>query len=332
MPHTPVLLDEIVSAVTTDVSGKYVDATFGGGGHSRALLAGLRPEAQLLAMDRDEAALVHARNLARADPRVAVEYASFSDVDEATHRRGFQPVTGVMMDIGVSGYQLEDPDRGFSYMRDGPLDMRMDRRQGVTAAQWLNSAEEEDLAEVFRRYGEERHAARIARAVVRRRPLARTFDLVSAIREGAAGEGVIREGVIREGVVREGVVREGVIRGGAMGRQVHRQTLARVFQAVRMHVNDEVDQLDDGLNSAFECLDVGGRLGVISFHSIEHRMVRRRFRAWVQGDPVLRRVSIPGEPGGGARHILRNARPSGAEVAANPRARSAMLQVVEKCA
>ncbi len=302
MPHTPVLLDEIVSAVTTDVSGRYVDATYGGGGHSAALLGGLRPEAQLLAMDRDEAAVAHARGLARADSRVAVECASFSDVNEVTRRRGFQPVTGVMMDIGVSGYQLEDPDRGFSYLRDGPLDMRMDRKQGVTAAQWLNSAEEEDLAEVFRRYGEERQAARIARAVVRRRPLARTLDLVSAIREGA------------------------------IGRQVHRQTLARVFQAVRMHVNDEVDQLDEGLDAAFECLDLGGRLGVISFHSIEHRMVRRRFRAWVQGDPVLRRVSIPGEPGGGARHVLRNSRPSGAEVAANPRAKSAMLQVVEKCA
>ena len=312
MPHTPVLLDEIVSSVTTDVSGRYVDATYGGGGHSRALLRGLRPEAQLLAMDRDEEAVAQARSLSKVDSRVAVECASFSHINEVTRRRGFQPVTGVMMDIGISGYQLEDPDRGFSYMRDGPLDMRMDRKQGVTAAQWLNSAEEDDLAEVFRRYGEDRHAARIARAVVRRRPLARTPDLVSAIREGATGERVVRERV--------------------MGRQLHRQTLARVFQAVRMHVNDEVDQLDEGLNAAFECLDLGGRLGVISFHSIEHRMVRRRFRAWVQGDPVLRRVSIPGEPGGGARHILRNARPSGAEVAANPRARSAMLQVVEKCA
>lgn len=312
MPHTPVLLDEIVSAVTTDVSGRYVDATYGGGGHSRALLRGLRPEARLLAMDRDEEAVAQARSLAQVDSRVAVERASFSHINEVTRRRGFQPVTGVMMDIGISGYQLEDPDRGFSYMRDGPLDMRMDRKQGVSAAQWLNSAEEEDLAEVFRRYGEDHHAARIARAVVRRRPLARTLDLVSAIREGATGERVVRE--------------------RAMGRQLHRQTLARVFQAVRMHVNDEVDQLDEGLNAAFECLDLGGRLGVISFHSIEHRMVRRRFRAWVQGDPVLRRVSIPGEPGGGARHILRNARPSGAEVAANPRAKSAMLQVVEKCA
>ncbi|MDE0451958.1 MAG: 16S rRNA (cytosine(1402)-N(4))-methyltransferase RsmH [Gammaproteobacteria bacterium] len=312
MPHTPVLLDEIVSAVTTDVSGRYVDATYGGGGHSRALLGGLRPEARLLAMDRDEEAVAQARSLAKVDSRVAVECASFSHINEVTRRRGFQPITGVMMDIGISGYQLEDPDRGFSYMRDGPLDMRMDRKQGVTAAQWLNSAEEEDLAEVFRRYGEDHHAARIARAVVRRRPLARTLDLVSAIREGATGERVVRERV--------------------MGRQLHRQTLARVFQAVRMHVNDEVDQLDEGLNAAFECLDLGGRLGVISFHSIEHRMVRRRFRAWVQGDPVLRRVSIPGEPGGGARHILRNGRPSGAEIAANPRAKSAMLQVVEKCA
>lgn len=302
MPHTPVLLDEIVSAVTTDTAGIYVDATFGGGGHSRALLARLASEAQLLAMDRDETAVANARRLAETDPRVMAEYAAFSQVGDIARRRGLLPVSGVMMDIGMSGYQLEDPDRGFSYMRDGPLDMRMDRKQGVTAAQWLNSAEEEDLAEVFRRYGEEWHAARVARAVVRRRPLARTFDFVAAIREAA------------------------------MGRQVHRQTLARVFQAVRMHVNDEVDELDEGLNAAFECLDVGGRLGVISFHSIEHRMVRRRFRAWVQGDPVLRRISLPEEPGGGARHVLRNARPSGAEVAANPRAKSAMLQVVEKCA
>ena len=300
MRHTPVLLDEIVSAVTTDAAGSYVDATYGAGGHSRALLARLEPEAQLLTLDRDETAVANARRLAEADPRVMAEYAAFSQVNDVAGRRGLLPVSGVMMDIGMSGHQLEDPDRGFSYMRDGPLDMRMDRKQGVTAAQWLNSAEEEDLAEVFRRYGEEWHAARLARVVVRRRPLARTFDLVAAIREAA------------------------------MGRQVHRQTFARVFQAVRMHVNDEVDQLDEGLNAAFECLDVGGRLGVISFHSIEHRMVRRRFRAWVQGDPVLRRLAIPGEPGGGARHVVRNARPSGAEVAANPRAGSAMLQVVEK--
>lgn len=302
MPHTPVLLDEIVSAVTTDAAGRYVDATYGAGGHSRALLARLDPAAQLLAMDRDEAAVAGALRLAETDRRLMAECASFSRIGEVARRREFLPLTGVMMDVGVSGDQLDDPDRGFSYMRDGPLDMRMDRKQGVTAAQWLNSADEEDLAEVFRRFGEEWHAARIARAVVRRRPLKRTSDLVAAVREAA------------------------------MGRQVHRQTLARVFQAVRMHVNNEVDQLDEGLDAAFECLDLGGRLGVISFHSIEHRMVRRRFRAWVQGDPVLRRVSIPGEPGGGARHVVRNVRPSGAEVAANPRARSAMLQVVEKSA
>ena len=302
MPHTPVLLDEIVSAVTTDPTGRYVDATYGGGGHSRALLARLQPQARLLAMDRDEIAVTNARRLAETDSRIMVEHASFSRIGEVARLRGLRQISGVMMDIGVSGHQLDDAERGFSYMRDGPLDMRMDRKQGVTAAQWLNSAEEEDLAEVFRRYGEERHAARVARAVVRRRPLARTFDLVAAIREAA------------------------------MGHQVHRQTLARVFQAVRIHVNDEIDQLDEGLDAAFACLDSGGRLGVISFHSIEHRMVRRRFRAWVQGDPVLRRVSIPGEPGGAARHIVRNARPSGAEVAANPRAQSAMLQVVEKCA
>ena len=301
MPHTPVLLDEIVSAVTTDVAGAYVDATYGGGGHSRALLGRLASGARLLAMDRDALAVADARRLAETDHRVTVERASFSRIGEVVRERGFLPVSGVMMDIGVSGHQLDDADRGFSYMRDGPLDMRMDRKQGVTAAQWLNSAEEEDLAEVFRHYGDEWHAARVARAVVRRRPLARTFDLVAAIRDAA------------------------------MGRQVHRQTLARVFQAVRMHINDEVDQLDEGLNAAYGCLDPGGRLGVISFHSIEHRMVRRRFRAWVQGDPVLRRVAMPGAAGGGARHVLRNARPSGAEVAANPRAKSAMLQVVEKC-
>ena len=302
MPHTPVLLDEIVSAVATDLAGKYVDATYGGGGHSRALLARLEPRARLLAMDRDEAAIADARRLAETDSRVMVEHAPFSRIDEVARARGLRRISGVMMDIGMSGHQLDDPERGFSYMRDGPLDMRMDGKHGVTAAQWLNSADEEDLTEVFRRYGEERRAARVARAVVRRRPLRRTLDLVAAIREAA------------------------------LGQRTHRQTLARVFQAVRIHVNDEIDQLDLGLNAAFGCLESGGRLGVISFHSIEHRMVRRRFRAWVQGDPVLRRVSIRGEPGGAARHIARNIRPSGAEVAANPRAASAMLQVVEKSA
>lgn len=300
MRHVPVLLEETVAAVAVARDGVFADATYGNGGHSRRLLDCLEPAARLLVLDRDEDALNHARALAARDPRVRVRHAPFSRIGEVARDERLPPLNGIVMDIGVSSRQLDSAERGFSFLREGPLDMRMDRKQGVTAAQWLNSADEPELAEVFRRYGEDPAARRIARAVVARRPLERTGDLVAAVETVRPSS--------RDGV--------------------HPAT--RVFQAVRIHVNDELDELDAGLDAAFGALGPGGRLAVITFHSLEHRMVRQRFRGWSQGEPLPRRLPTRDPARTSARMIVRRARPSAAEVAANPRARSAMLQVVEK--
>ncbi len=300
MRHVPVLLEETVAAVAVARDGTFVDATYGDGGHSRRLLEHLGPAARLLVLDRDEDAVADGRELAARDPRVRVRQAPFSRIGDVARDERLPSLNGVVMDIGVSSRQIDTAERGFSFLRDGPLDMRMDRGQGVTAAQWLNSADVPELAEVFRRYGEEPEARRIARAVVARRPLERTGDLVAAIE----------------------TVRPGPRDGS--------HSATRVFQAVRIHVNDELDELDTGLDAAFAALATGGRLAVITFHSLEHRMVRRRFRGWSQGEPLPRRLPTRDPARGSARMIVRRARPSAAEVAANPRARSAMLQVVEK--
>ena len=302
MSHTPVLLEETVNALATVANGNYLDATYGRGGHARALLARLGPAARLLAMDRDADAVADAQRLAQTDARVRAEHGALSGLGEAVERQGLAPLSGALMDVGMSSSQLEDAGRGFSFLHEGPLDMRMDRGAGVTAAQWLNSADEEELVEAFRRYGEERRAAPIARAVIARRPLESTRDLVAA----AAAAAPARDG----------------------GQHV----ATRVFQAVRIRVNDELNELDAGLNAAFDALKPGGRLAVITFHSLEHRMVRRRFRAWRHGEAAVRRAPAKGEPGGLARLIVRGQRPTPAEVAANSRSRSALLQVAEKCA
>jgi 16S rRNA (cytosine1402-N4)-methyltransferase len=301
MQHTPVLLKEMVAAIATDRNGSYVDATYGRGGHSRGLLERLSSSACLLAIDRDEDAVVDARSLKASDSRVIFRHESFSNIAELVHRSGLAPITGIMMDIGVSSPQLDDADRGFSFMRDGPLDMRMDRKSGVTAAEWLNTTDVEELAEIFRRYGEERYARLIARAIVSRRPIQRTMELVA---------------IIADTVPRQ---------------DVEKRSATRVFQAVRIYINDELSELDAALDGAFDCLEVGGRLGVITFHSLEHRMVRRRFRTWVRGEERPRRLPVQGRDFNTAKLVVRGARPSPAELAANPRARSAMLQVVERC-
>ena len=300
VPHIPVLLEETVAAFAVNRDGRYADATYGAGGHSRHLLKQLGGGARLLVLDRDDEAVADARALAADDARVVARHGPFSHIDQIASDAGLLPLDGVLMDIGVSSRQLDTAERGFSFLRDGPLDMRMDRKQGVTAAQWLNSADEVELAEVFRRYGEEAHAARIARAVTARRPLERTEDLVAAVGAGRPG------------------AHDGT----------HPAT--RVFQAVRIHVNEELAELDAGLDAAFASLAPSGRLAVITFHSLEHRMVRQRFRGWTRGEPLPRRLPTRDPPRLSARMVVRRARPSETEVAANPRARSAMLQVVEK--
>ncbi|MCY4221902.1 MAG: 16S rRNA (cytosine(1402)-N(4))-methyltransferase RsmH [Thiotrichales bacterium] len=307
--HVPVMLDEVVEAVAPRSGGIYVDCTFGRGGHSRAVLARIGSEGRVLAMDRDPQAVAVARELARCDPRLTAVHARFGTVAEVVDAAGLAGrVDAVLIDLGVSSPQLVQPERGFSFLGDGPLDMRMDPGVGVTAAQWLASASEREIARVLRDFGEERAARRIARAVVAERtrgaPIATTGRLAAVV--------------------------AGVVRGGGPRTRLHPAT--RTFQAIRMHVNDEPGDLERGLAAMPEVLAPGGRLVVLSFHSIEDRMVKR----FMRGDgtvPVLPRglpVTHSARPCGPMTPIMPSRRPGANEVATNPRARSAVLRVAER--
>ena len=302
--HAPVMAKEVAKALAFDPHGRYVDATFGRGGHARHLLALLSSQATLLVLDRDADAVACAAELARRDPRVRVRQGRFGDLRAHLADSGVQAPCGVLFDVGVSSPQLDDAERGFSFLADGPLDMRMDQGAGPTAATWLNTAREAEIADAIRRYGEERHARRVARGIVRARPLERTLQLAAVVAHAAPDAG---------------------------GRKSAATT--RVFQAVRIHINDELNELARGLDAAFHALAVGGRLAAITFHSLEHRLVRRRFRRWTQGlaiPPRLPARALPPPPARRVASVGRGLRPQAAEVLANPRARSALLQAVEK--
>ena len=304
--HAPVMLEEMVEALAVDRDGFYVDATFGRGGHARRLLAELSPRGRLLAIDRDADAHASARLLAKADARVQARHGRFGSLKDyltGDNQGGPGEQSGVMFDVGMSSPQLDEPGRGFSFSLPGPLDMRMDQRDALTARAWLNDAQVEDLAKVIRRYGEERHARRVARAIVAARPLETTTELAE------------------------------VVARAVRGTRSATQACARVFQAVRIHINDELAELDRGLDAGFDVLRAGGRLAVLTFHGVEHRLVRRRFRQWVEGPDLPRRLPVRHGPEPLARRIDpvgKGLRPTAAEVDRNPRARSALLQVVEK--
>ena len=304
--HAPVMLEEMVMALAVDPDGRYVDATFGRGGHARGILAELSPQGRLLAIDRDVEAYDSARRLAAADRRVDARHGRFGLLDrhlQSANHGGSGTQSGVMFDVGMSSPQLDESARGFSFSAPGPLDMRMDRRDALTAGAWLNGVEADDLAKVIRRYGEERHARRVARAIVAARPLETTTDLAQVISRAVPGS------------------------------RSATPACARVFQAVRMHVNDELGELDRGLDAGFDALKAGGRLAVLTFHGLEHRLVRRRFRQWVEGPDLPRRLPVRHDPQPLARRldrVGRGLRPTAAEIGRNPRARSALLQAVEK--
>ena len=301
--HVPVMLEELVAALATDRDGQYVDATYGRGGHARRLLAELSPRGRLLVVDRDADAIAHAERLAARDSRVSVLHGRFGDLADHLAEAGPAAPCGVMFDVGVSSPQLDDARRGFSFALDGPLDMRMDQREAVTASTWLNTASMAEVEAVIRDYGEERFARRIARRVVAERPLETTGELAS------------------------------VLRAAVPGGPASRKAATRVFQAIRIHLNDELNELARGLDAAFDALRAGGRLATITFHSLEHRLVRRRFRQWVRGPDVPRRLPVRGRAPGRARAVAQignGRRPSAQEIEANPRARSALLQAVEK--
>ena len=312
MGHLPVLLPEVLAALRPAGGARYVDCTFGRGGHARALLDRLPPHAGMLVADRDPEAVAAARTLAGEDPRVRVAHATFSALEEAWKAAfGEAAADGVLFDLGVSSPQLEDPARGFSFRHDGPLDMRMDPAGGPSAAEWLEAASEAELAEVLRRLGEERRARRIAREIVAARgraPVRRTRELAE----------VVARVVRRPG------------HGGSAGRARHPAT--GTFRALRMTVNREIEQLECGLAQAARLLRPGGRLAVISFHSLEDRTVKHFLRNHGAGPPAPRDLPIEARDLPRPLFVVhgRAVRPGEAEVRRNPRARSAVLRVGEK--
>lgn len=301
--HRPVLLDEALAALRVRPDGTYVDCTFGRGGHSRAILGRLGPGGRLLAMDRDAEAVAVGQGW--ADRRFTIAHAPFSRLAAVSEAHGLTSADGVLFDLGVSSPQLDTPERGFSFRHDASLDMRMDRSRGVSAAEWLNTASEEEIARVVRDYGEERYARPVAKAIVAaraQRPLRTTGELAR------------------------------LVAGAVRSREPGQDPATRTFQAVRIHVNRELEELAEALPQAVDLLGPGGRLAVISFHSLEDRLVKRFIRAEAAGEvpppeiPVRAAALRPGR----LRAIGRATRASAAELAANPRARSASLRVAER--
>ncbi len=304
-PHTTVLLAEAVDAVVTDPDGVYVDGTFGRGGHARALLARVSPRGRVFAFDKDPEAVAAAAEGDAApahDARFSIIHASFATLREALAARGVDRGQGVLLDLGVSSPQIDNPARGFSFRHDAPLDMRMDTTRGQTAAEFLARADERRIAEVIRDYGEERFAVPIAKALVARRALGQPVRTTAELAQ--------------------------VVARAVRTREPGQDPATRTFQALRIHVNAELEELEQGLTAALEWLAPAGRLAVISFHSLEDRIVKT-FIARESRDVVDRRV--PFAPPAAKRLVaLGRIRPSAGEVAANPRARSAILRVAER--
>ena len=301
--HIPVLLEEAIEALVTRPDGHYVDGTFGRGGHSRALVARLNEQGRLLALDKDPVAIATGQRLLGTDPRVTFIQGSFAELDQWILDWGVEEgLDGVLLDLGVSSPQLDDPERGFSFMEDGPLDMRMDPTRGVSAAEWLNEAPEREISRVIWEFGEERHARRIARKIVTVRahsPLERTSQLAGLVEE-------------------------------MLGRPERKHPATRCFQAIRIYINNEMADLAQGLETSIKQLRPGGRLVAISFHSLEDRLVKRTLREAVRPGRVRR--DLPDVPGSEPtlRLIGKAIRPSEQEISANPRARSAVMRVAEK--
>ncbi|MEM7294536.1 MAG: 16S rRNA (cytosine(1402)-N(4))-methyltransferase RsmH [Pseudomonadota bacterium] len=305
--HLPVLKDEALESLRISREGIYVDGTFGRGGHSRALLDQLGDQGRLLAFDADPAAVLHARAHFATDPRFAIYHRNFDCLGQVCEeQRVAGQVDGVLLDLGVSSPQLDDPARGFSFSQDGPLDMRMDQDSGESARQWLARASEAELADVFYEYGEERYSRRIARALVQARQtqsFERTVELAAAV-------------------------------AAAHPRwEKHKHPATRVFQAIRIHINREMDALKGALAAMAQVLKVGGRLVVISFHSLEDRIVKRFARGDAARQSVPRGLPLPaGEVEWPMRAVGRAIRPSEFELERNQRARSAVMRVVERIA
>jgi 16S rRNA (cytosine1402-N4)-methyltransferase len=307
LPHAPVLLGEALEALAVREAGSYLDATLGRGGHAAAILSRLGSTGRLLAMDRDPEAVEAGIRRFGGDPRVVVVRGNFAYLRSVAEEAGFASgFDGILLDLGVSSPQLDDAERGFSFLRDGPLDMRMDPDQGPSAAEWLEHADEADITRVLKEFGEERFARRVARAIVAARgraPIRRTLQLAD------------------------------IVAGAVPGREPGKHPATRTFQALRIAVNDELGALEAALDQALVALRSGGRLVVISFHSLEDRRVKRFIRRHSQvAEPWRGLPRIPPEARPKLAPVGKAVRADDAQVAANPRARSAVLRAAERLA
>lgn len=306
--HISVLLDEAISGLAIKPDGIYIDCTFGRGGHSGLILSQLSEHGKLIAIDRDPSAIKAAEKFAD-DKRFSIEHQGFADLDSIAEKLGLQgKVDGVLMDLGVSSPQLDEAERGFSFMNDGPLDMRMDTSKGQTAAQWIATADVEDISWVLKTFGEEKHAWRIANAIVDTRdefPLTRTGELAALIKKTAPQ------------------------------REIKKHPATRSFQAIRIYINSELEQIEKALVASLSVLKASGRLVVISFHSLEDRMVKQFMKKHSQGKQVPRGLPISeAELNKGKKLALigRKLKPSQQEVEDNVRSRSSVMRVAERLA
>ena len=304
--HSAVLLSEAVESLVVDPDGYYIDGTYGRGGHSMAILGKLSARGKLLAIDKDPEAIADGRSRFDGELRVAFRHASFAAIKEAAAAFGDVGAAGILLDLGVSSPQLDRAERGFSFLRDGPLDMRMDSSCGVSAAEWLNMAAEADIAAVLKNYGDERYARRIAAAIVRERSIASIESTGRLAKIVATAHPSWERG---------------------------RHPATKSFQAIRIHINSEMQDLDRFLSEVIDALEIGGRLVVISFHSLEDRRVKRFIRDQQRGLVLPKNIPLM-EVDRGVRLIKvgRAIKPSDGEIDRNARARSAVMRVAERVA
>ena len=302
--HETVLLREAVDALMQDADGHYVDCTYGRGGHSQEIINRIGKNGRLMVVDRDITAIDDARQRFKNDNRVVVVHGSFAYLADYVEQHDMEPLDGILLDLGVSSPQLDEPDRGFSFSNDGPLDMRMDQSRGPTAADWIEVADEDEITDVLRWFGEEKFARRIARKIVEKREDGR-IDTTAALVE--------------------------IIESAVPVREKNKHPATRTFQAIRIHINEELRCLEDCLQDVVDLLVSGGRLVVISFHSLEDRIVKRFIRRMEKGDFYPERLPIrDSEIKRYVKSVGKAIKPSAGEVEGNRRSRSSIMRVAEK--
>ena len=301
--HTSVLLEEAITALITNTGGFYIDGTFGMGGHSTEILKRITSYGRLLAIDKDPSAVAIGKKMAEKDSRFSIEQGSFSEFNKWTTQT---KIDGILLDLGVSSPQLDNPNRGFSFMQDGPLDMRMDTSTGQTAAEWLAQVSQDEFCKILWEYGEERYARKIAKAIISAReqlPITTTSQLVN------------------------------IITATCKHYQRHKHPATRTFQAVRIYINKELEHLQQALTIALDNLKIGGRLVVISFHSLEDRIVKRFMRQNSQGKPLPKWLPVTDISANSKLKLIgKHKKPTSEEVINNTRSRSPVLRIAEKIA